>query len=422
MKNWLLLAFFFAPMYILGMNSGFSQEHRIRVRSTSDTSSYRKTANEVRSQRRQLHSSLKKHQANVAKVQTKSDSLPARDTDFITTTPSAIINISPEVDSRVRDRLSVLDGVSFETFEQRVRAVGAILENMERNGELTPVQKQNLLARGIRTYLRRLSDPVGMAKDQLNFMLNVARFSCGILVDYHFPTQAAIERRKEQLRKALSLFSHENLSKIPEEHWVDLIATIAADITVTGGVSATIAYIKQAETFGKASIHCMKLAQKVDQKVSQAGIKVGRYMEDKLVAAAARGEQVVTVDGIVLNVPPELSEASVLKNIAEQASGGVKNALIELGDSVNKTSQAILKNGYYEVNGFRFSEYYYSRLWQNGRGAPSLLAKEILCEAKSITVDKIKDGFFRYECGNWEMIYNPTTKEVWHLSPMKKYK
>jgi hypothetical protein len=419
MKNWLLFAFFFAPTYILGMHSGFSQEHRIRIRSTSDTSSYRKTANAVRSQRRHLHSSLQKHQANVSKVQTKSDSLPARDTDFITTTPSAIINISPEVDSRVRDRLSVLDGVRFETFEQRVRAVGEILENMERNGELTPVQKQNLLARGIRTYLRRLSDPVGMAKDQLNFMLNVARFSCGILVDYHFPTQAAIERRKEQLRKALSLFSHENLSKIPEEHWVDLIATIAADITVTGGVSATIAYIKQAETFGKASIHCMKLAQKVDQKVSQAGIKVGRYMEDKLVAAAARGEQVVTVDGIVLNVPPRVGEASVLKNaMKEGASSSIstvgKEAVAKVEYNFTKTAGShlneVVQHGKYRgelVRPYMRSPLTVQEIIATGKGVPDATALNAL----NFRVP----GTFRGSKGIWELVVDTEEKLIYHF-------
>ncbi len=33
--------------------------------------------------------------------------------------------------------------------------------------------------------------------------------------------------------------------------------------------------------------------------------------------------------------------------------------------------------------------------------------------------DAIKPGFFRYEFGGWEMVYNPVTKEIWHLQPIR---
>ena len=85
---------------------------------------------------------------------------------------------------------------------------------------------------------------------------------------------------------------------------------------------------------------------------------------------------------------------------------------------INQSSTAILKNGYYEVNGFKISERYYNRLWNEGRPAPTLVAREILSTAKNIKPD-IKHGFFRYESLGWEMIYNPVTKEIWHIQPMK---
>jgi hypothetical protein len=61
---------------------------------------------------------------------------------------------------------------------------------------------------------------------------------------------------------------------------------------------------------------------------------------------------------------------------------------------VNHTSKAILKNGYYEVNGLKFSKYYYNKLWSTRRGAPSLVAKEILKAGVKHTVpDALKPGF-----------------------------
>ncbi len=117
--------------------------------------------------------------------------------------------------------------------------------------------------------------------------------------------------------------------------------------------------------------------------------------------------------------PQEFKTATSGGTRTEQAvATGVEGARVEQA-IVNQTSTAILKNGYYEVNGFKFSEYYYNKLWNTGRKAPSLIAKEILENATTIVPDTIKPGFFYYKFGEWEMIYNPTTKEVWHLKPIK---
>lgn len=85
---------------------------------------------------------------------------------------------------------------------------------------------------------------------------------------------------------------------------------------------------------------------------------------------------------------------------------------------INQTSDAELKDGYYEVNGVRFSKYYYERLWNIGRKASSLTVREILKNCKKITPDP-KPGFMRYEVDGWELIYNEATKEVWHLLQVK---
>jgi hypothetical protein len=93
----------------------------------------------------------------------------------------------------------------------------------------------------------------------------------------------------------------------------------------------------------------------------------------------------------------------------------------ELLNEVNQSSVAIFKDGYYEVNGFKFTEYYYNRAWETGRGSPSLAAKTILDNNPIILPDRVS-GFFRYELGNWEMVYNPITKEIHHIQPNYKSK
>src|SRR5690606_30690015 len=96
----------------------------------------------------------------------------------------------------------------------------------------------------------------------------------------------------------------------------------------------------------------------------------------------------------------------------------IDNNISKIQSLINQTSNAILKNGYYEVNGFKFTEYYYNYLWNKGRKAPSLIAKAILENATTIIPDpKQIPGFFKYFAENWEMIYNPTTKIVAHIQP-----
>jgi hypothetical protein len=80
-----------------------------------------------------------------------------------------------------------------------------------------------------------------------------------------------------------------------------------------------------------------------------------------------------------------------------------------------------LIDGFYqsERSAFKFSEYYYNKLWATGRGAPFVQAEEVLKTAKTVVPDRMA-GFNRYVNDALEMVYNPKTKEVWHLQPLRK--
>jgi hypothetical protein len=79
-----------------------------------------------------------------------------------------------------------------------------------------------------------------------------------------------------------------------------------------------------------------------------------------------------------------------------------------------------LAEGYYQAEGlpFRFSRYYYEKLWATGRGAPFLQAEEVLATGRMVGADRMT-GFYRYTNDYLEMIYNPTTGEVWHIQPIR---
>ena len=54
-----------------------------------------------------------------------------------------------------------------------------------------------------------------------------------------------------------------------------------------------------------------------------------------------------------------------------------------------------------------------------GRKTSSFIGcKEILENCSTFTIDQ-RVGFYRYEYGGWEMVYNPTTKEILHIQPIK---
>ncbi len=134
------------------------------------------------------------------------------------------------------------------------------------------------------------------------------------------------------------------------------------------------------------------------------------YLTEKTVSAlkSSDAQKAEWVGGVAFDV------GSFFVGVGE-VKAAIKLARAE--SLINQTSKTLLKGGFYEVNGFKFSKYYYEKLWDTGRGASSLISREVLQGAKIAVPDEVKKGFFRYEFGNWEMIYNPKTKEVWHLMP-----
>jgi hypothetical protein len=103
-----------------------------------------------------------------------------------------------------------------------------------------------------------------------------------------------------------------------------------------------------------------------------------------------------------------------------QAALATMAPFVSYGKPVNSGVNALLRDGYYEVNGIKFSEYYYNKLWNTGRGGSSLVVPQLHENngGKGITITS-KPGFFRYTANGWEMVYNPTTKEVWHIQPKR---
>jgi filamentous hemagglutinin len=121
------------------------------------------------------------------------------------------------------------------------------------------------------------------------------------------------------------------------------------------------------------------------------------------------------------------SGGGALSGIGSAIRGLFKPSVAKIGvgakavPTVTAGREIKLVDGYYHAEGsaFKFSEYYYNKLWSTGRGGPFLQAEEVFNTAKTVSPDRMA-GFNRYVNDHLEMVYNPTTKEVWHIQPLRK--
>lgn len=181
-------------------------------------------------------------------------------------------------------------------------------------------------------------------------------------------------------------------------------------------VRDTTAFVVENALIGEVIPATGKAITSVGNLVEATGISTKSLAEKLAHKLKVPVTSVATAEGIEIKVA-----ADAIKNAVKQDAITAANSTKTINSpntAINQTSTAIFKNGYYEVNGFKFTEYYYERVWNTGRGGPSLVAKEILDNATHVVTDK-RPGFFRYEYGGWELVYNPQTKEIWHVQPMK---
>ncbi|SNS29284.1 Possible hemagglutinin, partial [Humidesulfovibrio mexicanus] len=138
-------------------------------------------------------------------------------------------------------------------------------------------------------------------------------------------------------------------------------------------------------------------------------IQYGRYIDDK--GMVQEGFIDLAADSTALLIPMVPAGMTKLARAGEKAVASTVSREIKLVD------------GFYEAEGsaFKFSKYYYERLGipkevgKSPRLATPFLAAEEVYKTSGPIVKDFKPGFYKYDNGVMEMIYNPKTKEVWHL-------
>jgi hypothetical protein len=301
--------------------------------------------------------------------------------DFVSTAATNIVQISTEIDARIESALRQLHE-RYQHFEEYISAANELLQDMKGKGLLTPDNTlREAIFEGLFYYFEELkpSDPLEHPGE---FVSAVATYA------YSFAISIIGGNKVQQIQKILAIGSqlnqwrHVDTTGLTTKEVARLIAQQAADIT--------------------KMIVC-------DRVVKKAMPVMQRWYDARKVPST------LTTEGIVID--RNIGHKDLLSSKINS-----KNHIVSTKDpiTVNECSIAILKDGYYEVNGLKFTQYYYNRLWNGGRKAPSLIAQAILDNAAEILPDpKGCDGFYKYVSDGWYMIYNPTTKIVSHLEPLK---
>lgn len=374
--------------------------------------------------------------------------------DLMTTLPSQAISISPEVDTAIAHRISYMHESELKNIDALSCEAGATLYDiidsalLSKDGscinrdalekfyvlssKITQEDIPYFCMRCAKAFKDRVTDPASIVIDQVKGTYAVAKFFFDLNFGrYYMTDKEAIEHYLEPSIKAYVAIIN-GFEKISADNVADCIGTIAADLTCIYGAGKMISYLKEVGAVKnktvQQAIESLEIAKAEPENpllaTEETMITPAKQAASQLEHRQAKiAESVPTVsEGMQttkVNAPESIvAEHNTYIPAKEELriTSGLKD---QTSIQVNKSAQAVLIDGYYEVNGFKFSKYYYERLWESGRPAPALIAQEILNTAKCATPDLKKIGFMRYEVAGWEMIYNPITKEIWHLSPIK---
>jgi hypothetical protein len=320
-----------------------------------------------------------------------------------------IDNLIKVSDLNIRNQLPYIDQVLSEAWKQYSPTIIKFTINV------------------IKKFSTNISHPIDYLKQRIIGLHDIAIVMTNKAIGYLIPVKHALNSNFDEI----NLYAKEcaqRLNANPKELSAT-VADIITDMTFDGGlglmrksVATTLKQIqKLALTVENAAKKINVLAQKEKQVVvaSIEGTKTSLKIEVNQVKQCmqqAAKETVKQTKNIVEKEAQDLAKQSANSSLTKIEE------VVRTTKEVNQGSTAILKNGYYEVNGFKLTEYYYNRLWNKGRKAPTLLAKDMIENATSIIKDEKYPGFYIYICNGWEMAYNPITKIIAHLSPITKTK
>ncbi len=214
-----------------------------------------------------------------------------------------------------------------EVFTFHLATVGHVLNNVQEQtalkAGLSPSlfeRSPKLLARFVKSYFERLN-PITQVSDclsaiantrhYLSLIIKAAEFVTDITVGKLYMSNAAYSYQKSQSWNALVELS-KKMEQLEAEQVIDLVASLAADMTYGFGISKTFSYLKEIDAVGKTTRQAARVANKFKQGLD--GVLAERPI-------------LITAEGIAIQAPRGAEELVLLESNIQKAGGAVKEVV-----------------------------------------------------------------------------------------------
>ncbi len=239
-------------------------------------------------------------------------SLPKPDishTDPILTTPTMVPEISLDVDARIMHELQervVADPAT--DFEAYMKQMGDVLQDIQQKGELTPAEQRNLLAHFIEKVVEK-SDPATQFEKRTVALKGTLKYFFEMEFGSLYMSDEQMVARLDQACHTVDVLSKFDLSQVTAEQWVEVIATIVADLPYDIATLQVLSLVQDIGALGKVEAALEQLPVRL-----QKAYKLALVEHPELIARTAEGIPIKLTAA-------ELGELSLLKNTADKLPG-----------------------------------------------------------------------------------------------------
>lgn len=254
------------------------------------------------------------------------------------------VNISKDVDDRVKQALDAIQPQDFDNFDLYMDQVDKVMEELRQTGQLTPTQERNLLRRFVKRLFTSLN-PVTMARELPSALLHATLLLADLTnIDAPGDTSDSIgwmfvneDVRLARAVEILDTFDPSKLSKLSTEQWTDFATDVAADIFAGYLIGKGIPVIKGAirnakvlETIKSSTQPAQALAKKLAEKL-------------RSIAKPSEGAIATTAEGISVEIGAATAVQETI--LAQEANESIRGATQKIENLlVSASEQAVIKN------------------------------------------------------------------------------
>lgn len=308
-------------------------------------------------------------------------------TDLVSTTPTQITNISPEVDAKVtHELLQRITASPVTDFEAYMKQVDNVFQDMKQRSELTPQQQRHLLALLMKRIIAE-SDPKKQFYKRKDLYAGTLKSLFEIYFGAWYMSDEQMGTSLDRACHTIDVISKFDLSQVTAEQLMDVMGTIIADVPYDIATLSALSWVQEVGALAKAENALQQMPNHL-----QKAYKFVLAEHPELIARTAEG------------VPIKLSGAeltSLLKNTADKMPGTAKKVAKAAKHS---TQVAEVSKGFASIDELIESAGKLTRLRKGGtrqgfiKGNPETIFRNLAMKhGVEITADATGVPFFKFE-------------------------